>query len=224
MRACSTCSVRFRGFVLALVASMVPFALAHAQGTGGNRDANANATTSASASAPPSTTSSAAPSNDGGHSLTGYGYSDPKPTHGRGLVVRSGTRSHRPVMPVATGPVATLPGFEMLAEGGSRLFVELTQMVQVEERRARGTLTYVIHGAHVTVRNNENPLITVHFNTPVTRARLVPSGRDLLFIVDLRADVSPTWKMNPGKEGSTVLTVDFPKGSYVSGEHGQSNP
>jgi hypothetical protein len=38
-----------------------------------------------------------------------------------------------------------------------------------------------------------------------------------LFVVSLRADASPTWKINPGKEGTTVLTVDFPKGTYISG-------
>jgi hypothetical protein len=162
----------------------------------------------------------------GGSNLTGYGYSDhtarppvtrtPPP---RGLQVRSGTRAHHPVVPAASGPVATLPGFEMLAEGGSRLFVELSQNVQVDERRARGSLTYVLHGAHVTVHNNTNPLVTVHFNTPVATARLVPAGHDLLFVVALRADASPTWKLNPGKEGSSVLTVDFPKGSYISQAH-----
>ena len=136
--------------------------------------------------------------------------------------MRSGTRA-RPVVPVAAGPVATLPGFEMLAEGGSRLFVELSQRVQVDERKVHGSLTYVLHGAHVMVHNNTNPLVTVHFNTPVASARLVPSGHDLLFIVSLRADATPTWKINPGKEGSSVLTVDFPKGSYVSGA-AQSQP
>jgi hypothetical protein len=104
----------------------------------------------------------------------------------------------------------------MLAEGGSRLFVELSQNVQIDERKAHGSLTYVLHGAHVTVHNNTNPLVTVHFNTPVASARLVPAGHDLLFVVSLRADATPTWKINPGKEGSSVLTVDFPKGSYVS--------
>lgn len=105
----------------------------------------------------------------------------------------------------------------MLAEGGSRLFVELTQNVNVEERRARGSITYVLHGAHVAVHNNTNPLVTVHFNTPVSTARLVPVGHDLLFVVSLRANATPTWRVNPGKEGTSVLTVDFPKGSYLAG-------
>ena len=208
------------------LAAILPVAVAHAQqgqGTGGATTATASAS-ALSTAAPTATDSNANPSmtseSSGPQNVTGYGYSDHTPratTPARtgGLQVRSGVRAHRPVVPAVAGPVATLPGFEMTAEGGSRLFVELSQAVQVDERKARGSLTYVLHGAHVTVHNNTNPLVTVHFNTPVASARLVQSGRDLLFVVSLRADASPTWKINPGKEGSSILTVDFPKGSYV---------
>ena len=196
---------------LGLVAAVVPLAAARAQNAGGGGDAP-TATTTATQQAPTATatdTSTAEPPRP----ATGYGYSDHKPTGH--LVVRSGARHPHHV--VQAGPVATLPGFEMLPEGGSRLFVELTQQVRIDEHHARGKLVYVLHGARVSVRNNENPLVTVHFNTPVTRARLVPVGHDLHFIVDLRAAATPTWKANAGKEGSFVLTIDFPKGSYLPG-------
>jgi hypothetical protein len=112
-------------------------------------------------------------------------------------------------------PVATLPGFEMLPDGGSRLFVEISKTVNVEERRSERVLTYILKGTRVVYRNNENSLVTVHFNTPVTRARLLPSGRDLLFSVDLRADASPAWKMVAETDGSATLQVDFAKGSFL---------
>jgi hypothetical protein len=112
-------------------------------------------------------------------------------------------------------PVATLPGFEMLPDGGSRVFVEVTRKVEVEERRAARVLTYVLKGARVVYRNNENALVTVHFNTPVTQARLLPSGRDLIFSVDLRADTAATWKMIGDSDGTAILQVDFPKGSFL---------
>jgi hypothetical protein len=120
--------------------------------------------------------------------------------------------SHARVYPF---PVATLPGFEMLPDGGSRVFVEITRKVDVEERRTARVLTYVLKGARVVYRNNENALVTVHFNTPVTKARLLPSGRDLVFSVDLRADTSATWKMVTDSDGSATLQVDFPKGSFL---------
>ncbi len=219
--------MRRRVLFLAFAALTVPIAVAQAQSGGGGGNANANASASATGSsttAPTATGSdtganpsmTAAPT---GRAATGYGYSDhPPAARGGRLQVRSGRpATHHPTVPAHSGPVATLPGFEMLAEGGSRLFVELSQTVPVEERRAHGTLTYVLHGAHVTVHNNTNPLVTVHFNTPVASARLVPSGHDLLFVVTLRANATPTWKVNPGKEGSSVLTVDFPKGSFLAG-------
>jgi hypothetical protein len=103
----------------------------------------------------------------------------------------------------------------MLPEGGSRLFVEVSQTVGVEEKRAQRTLTYVLRGARVVHRNNENALVTVHFNTPVTRARLVPSGRDLLFSIDLRADATPAWKIVNESDGTATLQIDFPKGSFL---------
>lgn len=141
--------------------------------------------------------------NVGGHS-----YSD-KPA------VRTGTRRARLHKP--TGPVVNLPGFEQLPDGGSRLFVQLSQNVPVEERRAQGTLTYILKGAHVRVWNNTNPLVTVHFNTPVARARLVPRGHDLHFVIDLRAATTPTWKMGEGPDKTALLTIDFPKGDFGVG-------
>jgi hypothetical protein len=108
--------------------------------------------------------------------------------------------------------VATLPGFQMLPDGGSRLFVELTHVAKVTEKRDARTLEYVIAGARVIHRNNKNPLVTVHFNTPVTQAWLAPIRGDLAFHVELRADTTPTWRLADGDEGATVLQIDFPAG------------
>ncbi|HEY8073934.1 MAG TPA: hypothetical protein VIF62_07490 [Labilithrix sp.] len=115
-----------------------------------------------------------------------------------------------------SGPIATLPGFEETADGGSRLFVDLTQSVPVEERKAPGSITYVLKGAHVNRFNNTNALVTVHFNTPVARARLIPKGNDLLFVIDLRAAATPAFKMNENADHSAVLTIDFAKGDFTN--------
>jgi hypothetical protein len=103
----------------------------------------------------------------------------------------------------------------MTADGGSRLFVALTQSVPVEERRGKNSLTYVLKGAHVVRFNNERPLVTVHFNTPVSRARLVPSGNDLHFIVSLRAAAAPTFKVDPAKDNGAILHIDFARGDFI---------
>lgn len=136
----------------------------------------------------------------------GYAYGDkPAPR----------SRPVKGVKPHAKGPVATYPGFQTLEDGGTRVFVQLTEPVQVEERKAKGSLTYVLKGAHVAKRNNTNALVTVHFDTPVSRARLVPAGNDLHFVVELRAAATPAWSVKEGPEKSSMLVVDFPKGDYL---------
>jgi hypothetical protein len=116
------------------------------------------------------------------------------------------------------GPVATLPGFEMRPDGGSRVFVQLSQEVQVEERKAAGSITYILKGAHVAVWNNTNALVTVHFDTPVSRARLVPHGRDTWLIIDLRAAAAPALKVTPSADKTALLSVDFPRLSVAPTE------
>jgi hypothetical protein len=152
----------------------------------------------------------AAPAKSSG-TTQGYGWSDKKPAAPVAVARRSWT-------PVRRGPVATLPGFEMLPSGGSRLFVDLSQAVPVEERKTDGTLTYVLKGAGLQHRNNANALYTVHFNTPVWRARLVPQGKDLLFVVEMRDKNSAGQsQMNPAAQGATRFTIDFPKGEFLQG-------
>ena len=138
-------------------------------------------------------------------SLGGYAWNNAKPAPARGWV-------HR-----ARGPEATLPGFETLADGTTRLFVQLTKTVPVEERKAGGTVTYVLKGAHVGIWNNTNALVTTHFNTPVTRARLVPHGADIFFVVELRANVAPAFRMAATKDGTAMLQVEFTKGDFLNG-------
>ncbi len=117
----------------------------------------------------------------------------------------------------AAHSVGAVPGFEMLADGSSRLIVDLTSPVTYETKTAKGTVTYVLKGARVVRRNNTNALVTVHFNTPVTSARLVPHGHDLWFVVALRADVQPTVSMDAGKDGAAVMHIELPKGQYLPG-------
>ena len=64
-------------------------------------------------------------------------------------------------------------------------------------------------------RNDEGALMTVHFNTPVVRARLLPVGRDLHLVVVLRSDVTPAMKVVAAKDNGVMLQIDFPQGSYL---------
>ena len=147
--------------------------------------------------------------------MAGYAYSD-KPVAASRAPVRARARG-------PSGPSVNMPGYEPLADGGSRFFVQLSQTVPVEERRAAGSITYVLKGASPRVWNNTNALVTVHFNTPVSRARLVPHGKDLLFVVDLRAAATPVWKVSDAPDKGAILAIDFPKGDYLD-PNGQPVP
>jgi hypothetical protein len=144
---------------------------------------------------------------------TGYGWSTkPTPrTRGRVRAVRATTSG--PSHPEGT----VVPGFEILADGSSRVFVQLPKPATYAARAARGSITYVLKGVRVDRRNDLNALVTVHFNTPVTSARLVPHGGDLWFVVDLRANIQPSVTMDATKDGGALLRVEFPKGDYIAG-------
>src|SRR3954469_25117630 len=75
--------------------------------------------------------------------------------------------------PVITGAVASSPGFRMLEEGKSRVFVEVSQKVEVTEQKARGRVIYQLRGASVPVRNSRLPLLTSFFATPVGQVELI---------------------------------------------------
>jgi hypothetical protein len=128
--------------------------------------------------------------------------------------------------PVAAGGLAgaVTSGFETMADGSSRLFVELSKPVTYDTKAARGSVTYVLKGVRVLKHNDTNPLVTVHFNTPVTQARLVQHGHDLWFVVDLRADVQPAVTMDAAKDGTAVMHIELPKGSYLPGATAPASP
>ncbi len=139
---------------------------------------------------------------DGNRIVGGYTYSDKRPARAPTHYV------------VHKGPHAAFPSFAMVDTQRSRLTVQLSSVVQVEEKKAAGTVTYVIKGAHVARYNDTHALVAVHFNTPMTVARLRNAGKDVELRVDLRAAVTPTFAVAPTKTGAT-LTIDFPGGEYL---------
>jgi hypothetical protein len=118
----------------------------------------------------------------------------------------------------AAAPIATYPGFRILPDGRTQVFVDLSRSATVQERRVGPTLTYVLRGARIMARNNTNPLITTHFSTPVDRARLVRAGDDLDFVVDLRTDAGAIYEVVASEEGGARLEVTFPSGQYPPGK------
>lgn len=164
----------------------------------------------------------------------GYAY---KTSNAPSAAPSAGAPHHHHLLPHhPSEAVATFTGFEMLADGGSRLFVQLSRSIDVgqEKGEARAAaaprkgkkarpaksdvvsrLRFVLKGTEVLNPMNEGALVTVHFNTPVVRARLVPSGHDLDLVIELRADVTPQMKLVAAKDNGAMLQVDFPPGAYL---------
>ena len=116
--------------------------------------------------------------------------------------------------PRVEASIATFPGFRLLPDGKTQLYVELSRPCSVNEKRQGGTLVYVLRGARVVARNNKNALITTHFPTPMDRARLRSAGDDLEVVIDLRADVTAAYEVVPSDGGTARLQVTFPAGSF----------
>lgn len=144
----------------------------------------------------------------------------PQDLHAAGLDGRASMRPRPRLRPAALlhprvdASIATFPGFRVLPDGKTQLYVELSRPCSVNERRQGGTLVYVLRGARVVAKNNKNALITTHFPTPMDRARLRSAGEDLEVVIDLRADVSASYEVVPSEGGTARLQVTFPAGSF----------
>ena len=107
-------------------------------------------------------------------------------------------------------PIVTYPGFRMLDGGGSRVLVALSKKVNVTETKAAGKLTYRIQGVQVPTYNNQRPLVTTFFSTPVSRAELVPRDSDVDLVIDVKDSTGVVFRVVESDKGAE-LQVDFPK-------------
>jgi hypothetical protein len=124
----------------------------------------------------------------------------------------------------AQGPVARYLGLEMLPSGGSRIFVELSGQPTVTEHDTPGQVSFLMENTHVDVHNNENSLETYYHNTPVLRARLHHTKKDVELAITLRADSKPTFKLVEGRNGTYRLEVDFPPGTFAPSNDASAEP
>lgn len=104
-------------------------------------------------------------------------------------------------------PIAMFPGFRMLGDGSSQLWVHVTKKVNV----SAAATSFALVGAQVNVRNNTNALVTEFFDTPLARARLKPDASGAQLVLELRENVAVKHRIVDGPGGSMVLYVDLPK-------------
>ena len=140
---------------------------------------------------------------------TGFSWTDAPKSKSKS---KSKPRARRRAPPVdLSKPLATYPGFRMLQDGRSEVWLLVTRQVAVSSREAKGEVVYFIEGAQVGVNNNTNPLVTTHFNTPVSRAYLRRVKRGAELVVVLREPVAPTHATTVEPGGTMVLRVTVGK-------------
>lgn len=118
--------------------------------------------------------------------------------------------------------IVTWPGFQPLPGGGSRFFVQKTDPVRPEVRLEQGRVVLLFRNTQVHLSNSTRWLETRFFDTPVVRARLERRGRDMAFVLYLRAPAEPSVSMEPSPDGTFhYVYVDFPPGSYAEPSEGR---
>ncbi len=132
-----------------------------------------------------------------------------------GVTPGSGNLPPRAPAQPGASQLMTWPGFQERPDGASRFFVQTTQPVTHEMRREQGRVVILLRNTQLHLRNNRRPLETRYFNTPVSRARIERRGHDLAFVLEMRADVTPSVSEQPAENGYHYLFVEFPSGDFL---------
>jgi hypothetical protein len=116
------------------------------------------------------------------------------------------------------GPaLVTWPGFQQLANGGSRVFVQTSVPVTPSLKREGSQLHLILPGVSLPPGNARLPLDTSFFNTPVRSVRAkLRKGEGVVVEIELRGKSSATPNLHSEKaqNGYFFVYVDFPAGSY----------
>lgn len=113
---------------------------------------------------------------------------------------------------------ATWPGFQMLPNGGSRFFVQLTSETSVDAEMQPDKMVVTLRNTAIAGPTNTFSLETRFFNTPVKRARLKAKDEDTLLVLDMRKEITPMVTKEGGRDGYFFVYVDFPAGNYLAEE------
>lgn len=105
--------------------------------------------------------------------------------------------------------VLTWTGFERL-QNSSRVFIQLSASVQPDVS-VEGLRVFVkLPRTAIKIRNNRRSLITKYFKTPVNEVKISRSGKDVLVVLELRWEATPSWRFETGANGYQVLVLEFP--------------
>jgi hypothetical protein len=108
------------------------------------------------------------------------------------------------------GCVVTFSGFQMLPDGGARLFLHLTRRPNFVVTNDQSQVTVRLNDTSVGVRNNRNPLDVSQFNVLLLRAQLVTRGSDLEWVLKLRKPSQLQPELAAAGPDGVSLQIDIP--------------
>jgi hypothetical protein len=108
----------------------------------------------------------------------------------------------------STAPIATWVGFRQTGPKTALVYVNLTQVVAVSSAKQDKTITFTLRKTRIQVRNNQNPLLATHFDSMVESVRLVPSGKDVNLVIQLKREATMSSKVEQETQGA-VLYVEL---------------
>lgn len=115
------------------------------------------------------------------------------------------------------GSWITWPGFFMTADGGSRVFLQTTAPLSYKQKITKNKIILTFKNTKVHLSNNQNPLVTLHFNTPVKKIYLKKRKKHTELILEMKIKTEPTISQSTDADGYSYLFVDFPMGQYPQG-------
>lgn len=117
-----------------------------------------------------------------------------------------------------SGSWITWPGFFMTPDGSSRLFLQTTAPLEYKKKSSEKKIILTFKNTKIHLSNNQNPLVTLHFNTPVRKAYLKKVSKKTELILELKTKATPTISQSTDADGYSYLFLDFPAGQYPQGE------
>lgn len=112
------------------------------------------------------------------------------------------------------GRYITFPGFQMLEDGRSRVFIQTAIRMEPVMRRVEGGYELFLKDARIPLRTNRLPLETVHFETPLERVTVKQNKKGVTIRLKLRervGDLAP--RVVQAKDGYFFILIELPRPS-----------
>jgi hypothetical protein len=123
------------------------------------------------------------------------------------------TPENLPAAP-GVGALVTWPGFQMMPDGSSRVFIQTSVEVTPELKRDSAGFQVFLPRVSLPPGNARLALDTHYFNTPVDNVRAVARGQGVVVLLAMRTKIQPTVRTERAASGYFFTYVEFPPGNY----------